>query len=288
MRDVQLFTFAFRGTAREGLVTNSLKIDFPFRKEGQRVTIHGDPGADSGAEDENQNGREKIRRAKVRKKNTSRIFLSYFCSSNFFPPVLIFVFGPTICPWVPEDEESPFRGACFLVFLSFHSIQQYSRRDCLEISGIPILPLDSPANLTQELGQLIGVTLDKQDISIAHRLPDTKSKKNRFIVKFIRREKRDEFYKSRKHLGGKKASELPSVACEMGKSIHQDSVMYINESLTQYRSELFGRINKFKKDNKYKFLWTNNGKIYLRKHETSQTFTFTTFDEFDEFTTPSH
>ena len=33
--------------------------------------ILGDPGADSGAEDENQNGREKIRRAKVRKKNTS-------------------------------------------------------------------------------------------------------------------------------------------------------------------------------------------------------------------------
>ena len=35
----------------------------------------------------------------------ARIFLSYFCSSNFFPPVLIFVFGPTICPWVSEDEK---------------------------------------------------------------------------------------------------------------------------------------------------------------------------------------
>ena len=33
----------------------------------------------------------------------ARIFLSYFCSSNFFPPILIFVFGPTICPWVSED-----------------------------------------------------------------------------------------------------------------------------------------------------------------------------------------
>ena len=34
----------------------------------------------------------------------ARIFLSYFCSSNFFPPVLIFVFGPTICPWLSEDD----------------------------------------------------------------------------------------------------------------------------------------------------------------------------------------
>ena len=55
------------------------------------------------------------------------------------------------------------------------------------------------------MGQLIGVTIDKQDISIAHRLPDTKGKKDRLIVKFVRREERDEFYKSRKHLGGKKS-----------------------------------------------------------------------------------
>ena len=92
--------------------------------------------------------------------------------------------------------------------------------------------MDSQANLTQEMDQLMGVTIDKHDISIAHQLPDTKGKKDRFIVKFVRREKQDEFYKSREHLGGKKASVLPSVACEMGKSIHQDSAMYINESLT--------------------------------------------------------
>ena len=59
--------------------------------------------------------------------------------------------------------------------------------------------------------------------------------------------------------------------------------MYINVSLTQYRSELFGRLNKFKKENKYKVLRTNNGKIYLRKHETSQTFTVATFEEFEDF-----
>ena len=63
--------------------------------------------------------------------------------------------------------------------------------------------------------------------------------------------------------------------------------LYINESLTQYRGELFGRVNKFKKENKYKFLWTNNGKIYLCKHETSQTLTFTTFQEFEDFIAPS-
>lgn len=79
---------------------------------------------------------------------------------------------------------------------------------CSEMVGT----LDCPANLTQEEGQLICVTVDRQDISIAHWSPDTKSKKDRFIVKFVRRENGEKFYKSRKHLGGKKLSELPSVA----------------------------------------------------------------------------
>ena len=131
-----------------------------------------------------------------------------------------------------DNKINHLNGSVYDAETAIDSIQQYLRRDCLEISGIPILPLDSHAILTKEMGQLTGVTIDKQDILISHQLPDTKGKKDRFIVKFVRREKRDEFYKSRKHLGGKKASVLPSVACEMGKSIHQESAMYINESLT--------------------------------------------------------
>ena len=40
--------------------------------------------------------------------------------------------------------------------------------------------------------------------------------------------------------------------------------MYIDDFLTQYRSELSEGVNKFKKEKKYKLLWTNDGKIYLR------------------------
>ena len=72
-----------------------------------------------------------------------------------------------------------------------------------------------------------------------------------------------------------------------GAFVSFNSAMYINESLTQYCSDLFGRVKKFKKENKFEFLWANNDKIYLRKHETSQTFTFTTFEEFKVFIAPS-
>ena len=77
-------------------------------------------------------------------------------------------------------------------------LQQYIRRDCLEITGIPIIPVnDNPALLVQEMSTLIGVQLEENDISTAHRLPPTKKIKNRLIVKFTRREKRDEVYKKK-------------------------------------------------------------------------------------------
>ena len=41
------------------------------------------------------------------------------------------------------------------------SMQQYLRLDCIEITGIAILPLDNPKQLVQKLGLLIGVTISE-------------------------------------------------------------------------------------------------------------------------------
>ena len=66
-----------------------------------------------------------------------------------------------------------------------------------------MLPIDSPKQLVKELGLVIGVQLDDDCISTAHRLPDTKKIKNHIIVKFVRRHKREEVFKKRKNLIGK-------------------------------------------------------------------------------------
>ncbi|XP_068689772.1 uncharacterized protein [Montipora foliosa] len=159
------------------------------------------------------------------------------------------------------------------------------RRDCIEITGIPVLPLDNPKQLVLELGSLIGVSISEDQISTAHRLPDTKKVKNRIIAKFVQRDKREEFYKKKKNLIGKKsiASLLPSVQDEMGKSVFSDNKIHINESLTAYRKRLFGRINSLKQQYNHKFLWTANGKILLRETETSRILSFSTHEEFEDY-----
>jgi hypothetical protein len=78
--------------------------------------------------------------------------------------------------------------------LRLDELEQYSRRDCLEITGIPAAVNENPAKLVQELSEVIGLDLVESDISIAHRLPSTKKVKDRLIVKFSRRVKKHEIY----------------------------------------------------------------------------------------------
>jgi hypothetical protein len=160
-------------------------------------------------------------------------------------------------------------------------IQQYIRRDCLEILGIPVLPDEKPNELITELAEELGVDLSTDEISTAHRLPDTKNAKNRIIVKFIQRDKREEMYKSRSKLAGKTTRCLSSIANH--SNVNSYSKIHINESLTASRKRLFGKVHAFKRENNYKFLWTTNGRILLRQSESSKISTFTNIDQWQDF-----
>ena len=127
--------------------------------------------------------------------------------------------------------------------------------------------------------------LNENSVSTAHRLPDTKKIKNRIIVKFVHRDTSEKVFKKRASIMRKSVKDLSSVAKEIGKSIQRANKIYMNESQTLATgcNRLFGRIHKFQKSIKFKFLWTINGKISLRESETSTVYKFTTHEEFEEF-----
>ena len=177
-----------------------------------------------------------------------------------------------------KTQETLYRIDC-----SLDGTQQYLRRDCLEITGVPITSHDNPKLLVKEIGTLIGAEIDDSHIAAAHRLPDSKNVKNRLFVKFLQRDKREEVYKKRKHLVGKSVHQLPSIRAEIGESVSRDNKIYINESLTSYRKRLFGRIKDYKRKNNVKYLWTSNGKIMLKVNEASATEAFTTHEEFEDY-----
>ena len=62
--------------------------------------------------------------------------------------------------------------------------------------------------------------LNYNSISTAHWLPDTKTIKNRIIVKFVHRDTREKVYKKRASLMRKSMKDLVSVTKKIGKMIN--------------------------------------------------------------------
>ena len=176
-----------------------------------------------------------------------------------------------------------------------NNIQQYSRCDCVEISGIPEEPDENV--LTIKIGALLGLQIDEKDISISHRLPHkvqnetyssrlrpregassvTLNSANRFpkiIVKFARRSVKDQFYQGCKYLKDKSTKDL-------GFSLSLDGHIFISESLTSKNKELFKDCLKFKKDHSFRYIWTQSGRIYLKKNKDLPTHVISSKEDLD-------
>ena len=106
----------------------------------------------------------------------------------------------------------------------------------------------------------MGIPLERKDISVSHRIRSRSSVDPAIIVKFVRREVRERLYRARKRLKS-------ITTADFGFSVEKK--ILINESLTPKNKELFKDCLRFKKGKSYKFLWTNAGKIFLRRNADS-------------------
>ena len=92
---------------------------------------------------------------------------------------------------------------------SFNDMDQYLRRDCVEIRGLPIDSKQNSNNLVLKIAEKIGIDIKESDISVSHILPrrnfvdQSRLRQNSteaIIVKFVRRDIKDKFYRARKNL----------------------------------------------------------------------------------------
>ncbi|EDO43021.1 predicted protein [Nematostella vectensis] len=160
---------------------------------------------------------------------------------------------------------------------SLDDIEQYPRRDCLEIKGVPVTPTENTNDVVKKVGELMEVEILEEDISTSHRLPAPRPNSNQrpakpgvhvntptvsIIVKFARRDVRDRFYAGRKHLRDKSVRDIGLT--------RSDNKIYISESLSPGNRELFKAALSTRHDLKFKYIWTQNGKVFLRKNNDSQ------------------
>ena len=141
----------------------------------------------------------------------------------------------------------------------YDDLEQYSRKNSLEILGVPEGAYTSTDEVVIRIGEAINVDIKPEDIEISHKLKRKTTKP--VIVKFVSHKVKSLLYKARTKLKNVKTSDVfPSYAF----ASREDQRIFINENLTNYRRELFWKANKMKKDNMITSTWTMDGKIFVK------------------------
>ena len=68
-----------------------------------------------------------------------------------------------------------------------------------------------------------------------------------------------------------------------GHAYHACLAACISESLTRYKKGLFGEVNKLRKRIRWKHIWTQNSRIYIKEIDKSAVVVIDSYEDLDEF-----
>ena len=140
------------------------------------------------------------------------------------------------------------------------ALEQYTRKQSLEIHGIPESAYTSTEDTVLKVAQAPDVPITADDIDISHKL-NGKGEKS-ILVKFTIHKAKTKLYKKRAGLKQVKIGDLypeASAATRVeGKKIS------INENLFSFRRDLVKKTNEKRMDGLLLNVWTLDGKIFVK------------------------
>ena len=143
-------------------------------------------------------------------------------------------------------------------------LEQYWRRQNLEIVGVPEKEDENTNAIVLEVAKMLDVDIMSSHISTSHRLPKKKANSRNnsgsspIIVRFTSRDIRKQIYANRKKA---RFVDLKNFSVSDTKNI------FVNENLTPTRKQLFWKTKQEVKNNSWKYIWTHNGNVFVKKDD---------------------
>lgn len=146
---------------------------------------------------------------------------------------------------------------------SLDTMEQYSRRNCLRIAGVPESPEENTDDIILDIAKSANVALSLHDIDRSHRLQprkplntDQSSRPRDIIIKCVSYRSRDAFFRAKYHL----------------KNSQCYSNVYINEDLTRNRAALLKSARNLVKIKNSSVIsaWSRDGRIYVKYADESR------------------
>lgn len=143
--------------------------------------------------------------------------------------------------------------------------QQWARLQNIEISGIPEDKDENTLTIVQKISKHIGVSIEPSEVEFAHRVQPrraTSAARARPIVARLKHR----FIKDKIMAAARKHRNLYASDVGIGCGT---SKIFINEHLTKENKMLLSQCKHKVKELNYKFIWTKNCRIFVRKNEAS-------------------
>lgn len=154
-----------------------------------------------------------------------------------------------------------------------NDIEQYSRIRNVEIKGVEEVRNENLKEIMTAISDKIGVRLESKDIEAIHRVNNRKEKEPRdIIVQFKSREIKENLLLNRRE-------KVKSNLVTKGKN---DNMIYINEHLTQHNKLIFWEARQKCRENNYRYVWTKNGKIFVRKTENERAYRINNIEDINK------
>lgn len=148
---------------------------------------------------------------------------------------------------------------------------QYSRRECLELVGIPQSVKDD--NLEEVVTQIVnkvGINITERDMQAVHRI----GKEGRTIIKFANRKDCQALLKVKRDLNKLTMEDF---------GFEEKNKIYVNESLCPYYRVLWAKCKKLHHLQKIFSFYTSNGSVKIKINENDKGITITHTADFEKY-----
>ena len=160
------------------------------------------------------------------------------------------------------------------VKIQLNSLEQYSRRLCLDVSGIPETANEDTDRLIMDTAKLAGVEISKEEIDRSHRVGAVKPGKARtLLVRFVSYAKREAFYGARKHLREPRPFEGSTVSAAVASKV------FVTDNLTRENHFILYKARQYRKEGKIFAAWSDVGKLKVRLRENGPTTVIRSLDD---------
>ena len=144
-------------------------------------------------------------------------------------------------------------GEIYNLWGNLDNLEQYTRKNSLEIHGVPKEAYSSTEEAVLAIANALDVDISSNDIEISHHLK-RKNSNTAIIVKFANHKDKTKLYKARTKLKTVKTSSI-FPRCTVTIPEFKDCI-FINENLTGHRRHVMGQANKMRRNGLLLSCWS--------------------------------